>query len=111
LSGGLWQGKRLIPAAWIAASTTEKISWPRRDENVGAGRDGYAWHLDELKSGDKTYNAYEANGNGGQLLIVIPELDLAVVFTAANYAHGGAWHWFRDNWLVNVIIPGVIAGS
>jgi len=104
LSEGVWNGKRMIPAAWIRTSTTKHMEWPQRGENVSAGQDGYGWHLNAVKSGGKTYSEYEANGNGGQLLMIVPELDLVVVFTAANYAQGGVWHWFRDNWLSNVII-------
>lgn len=37
----------------------------------------------------RSYREYEASGNGGQLLIVIPELELAVVFIAGNYIQGG----------------------
>ena len=67
--------------------------------------DGYAWHLSELQSGNRTYREYEASGTGGQLLMVVPELDLVVVFTAGNYMFGGIWGRFRDALLVNVIIP------
>jgi hypothetical protein len=54
-------------------------------EFYGEGEDAYAWHLNQLRSGDRTNREPEASGNGGQLLMVIPELDLVVVFTAGNY--------------------------
>ena len=74
---------------------------------VNGGADGYAWHLNTLRVGDRTYREYEANGNGGQFLIVVPELDLAIVFTAGNYRHGGVWLRFRDVLVPQVIIPAI----
>jgi len=103
----VWNGKRIVPAAWVATSTTKQIEWPRRSENVSEGSDGYAWHLNTIKSGDRTYREYEANGNGGQMLMVVPELDLVVVFTAGNYAHYFVWGRFRDDLLANAIIPAI----
>ncbi len=71
------------------------------------GKDGYAWHLSTLNVGDREYREYEANGNGGQFLIVVPELDLAVVFTAANYLFGGVWLKWRQEFVGNVITPAI----
>jgi CubicO group peptidase (beta-lactamase class C family) len=62
----------------------------------GGGEDAYAWHLGAIRSGGRAYRHYEANGNGGQLLIVVPELDLVVVFTGGNYRQGGIWGRWRD---------------
>jgi CubicO group peptidase (beta-lactamase class C family) len=66
--------------------------------------DGYAWHLYRLRSGDRTYREFEASGNGGQLLIVVPELELTVVFTAGNYMQGGIWGRFRDDIVAREVI-------
>jgi CubicO group peptidase (beta-lactamase class C family) len=50
-----------------------------------SSHDGYAWHLHTLSHDGKAYREYDASGNGGQLMIVLPELDIVVAFTAGNY--------------------------
>jgi CubicO group peptidase (beta-lactamase class C family) len=107
LDGGVWNGKRIVSQPWVNLSTAKHFEWPYQNENVSAGSDGYAWHLNTLKSGTRTYREYEANGNGGQLLMVMPELDLVVVFTAGNYQGGGVWGRFRDDLVPNAIIPAI----
>jgi CubicO group peptidase (beta-lactamase class C family) len=100
LDGGRWNGRRVVAADWVAASTTRQTPPPAND--------GYGWHLNEVRAGGRAYREYEANGNGGQLLIVLPELDLAVVITAGNYSDYGVWRKFRDEWLAEHVIPSVI---
>ena len=99
LDGGVWRGRRIVPADWVAGSTAPLVRTSERSA------DGFAWHLYTLESGGGAWREYEANGNGGQLLIVVPDLELVVVFTAGNYGHGGVWTGFR-----NEIVPrGIIA--
>jgi CubicO group peptidase (beta-lactamase class C family) len=69
------------------------------------GVDGYAWHRYGVRVGERTVEEYEASGNGGQLLIVVPEYELVVVFTGANYMQGGIWTRWRDQFVGGVIIP------
>ena len=116
LDGGVWHGRRIVAASWVKASTA-----PHMDVNpattglspedfgnfYGLAKDGYAWHLNDLKVGDRVYRDYEATGNGGQLLIVVPDADLAVVITAGNYGQGGIWTRWRDSIVAQQIIPAI----
>ena len=39
--------------------------------------------------------------------MVIPELELVVVFTAGNYMQGGIWGRFRDQIVPQEVIPAI----
>ena len=89
LDGGTWNGHRIVDRSWVETSTSRQITNPN-------GSDGFAWHRYTLNVNGHAYQEYEASGNGGQFLIVVPELDIAVVITAGNYGQYGVWRTFRD---------------
>jgi CubicO group peptidase (beta-lactamase class C family) len=116
LDGGVWGGRRIVDASWVKVSTSPRIEIspvttgidPKEFPNFYVPSvDAYAWHSTELQSGDRTYRGYLASGNGGQLLIVLPELELAVVFTAGNYRQFGIWGRFTSEILPREIIPAI----
>ncbi|MFL6764392.1 MAG: serine hydrolase domain-containing protein, partial [Sphingomicrobium sp.] len=93
LDGGVWNGRRIIPAEWVKRSTQAAVEVSPETTGLSEdefsnfylrAEDGLAWHLNILKSGGRSYRTYGATGNGGQLLIVVPDADLAVVFTGGN---------------------------
>ena len=106
VAGGTWNGKRIVSADWVKLSTTPYIqitpattglSEEEFSNNYALAADGFTWHLNELRAKDRTYKEYEASGNGGQLVIVVPEAELTVTFTAGNYMQGGIWgRWRQD---------------
>lgn len=98
LNGGDWNGRRVVPQEWTAISV-------REDSLVKATGEGYHWHLNRLLAGGRRWVEYEGNGNGGQLLIVLPELDMVVGFTAGNYMNGGTWMKFRNELVTQLVIP------
>ena len=117
LNGGRWNGKRIVDASWVGESTVSRVAItpattglsPDQFQNFYfPGEDGYAWHLSVLHSPGRNYRAYCAGGNGGQLLIIVPELDMAVVFTGGNYGQGLIWNSWRDDLLPNQIIPAIL---
>jgi hypothetical protein len=50
----------------------------------GKGESASSW-LKSMPFQDRKVAMFYANGNGGQYIFVIPELDLVVVFTGENY--------------------------
>jgi CubicO group peptidase (beta-lactamase class C family) len=99
LAGGRWNGRQILSRAWVARTLEPHASLHAPDDY------GYGWHRATYESGGRGYTAFQAAGNGGQLLIVIPDLDLAMMITAANYGDYGAWRVFRDEWPPEFVIP------
>jgi CubicO group peptidase (beta-lactamase class C family) len=104
LDGGVWNGNRVLSKAWVDAATAQHSYFPASDYAPGHGY-GYTWHLFEAKVGNKTYKEYMAQGNGGQLVMVVPDLDLAVVVTAGNYGNFPTWRKFFEELMPQYLIP------
>jgi CubicO group peptidase (beta-lactamase class C family) len=85
LNGGTINGARIMTEDWVSRATT-----PNTSENQRAY--GYQWWLnrgnEELRWSDMPADAYSAQGNRQQYLMVIPSLDLVIVrlgWTAGGY--------------------------
>ena len=79
LDGGVHQGKRLVPAAWVAASVA-----PHAKANDDMDY-GYLWWLMRWPVGQATWRSYSMNGSGGNSVQVFPEQRVVVVVTTTNY--------------------------
>ncbi len=98
LDGGKWRGRQIAGASWIAQSIVPRTA------PVGEGdRYGYGWHLTQVRVGERTYGVVNAGGNGGQLMIVVPSLDVAVMVTAGNYNQYPVWRKFLPEVVTAVI--------
>lgn len=116
LDGGVWRGRRIVDSAWVTQSTSPKVHISPATTGIapeefgnyyGEADDAYAWHLGQLNTGERTYRTYAATGNGGQLLIVIPDADMVVVFTAGNYRQGGIWGRWGQQIIGGEILPAI----
>jgi CubicO group peptidase (beta-lactamase class C family) len=76
LNRGAWQGRQLVPAAWVD-ETTRPIS-PTGDAGLESGY-GHLWwgDIDRAKSGLPP-GSYTAAGNGGRYITILPALDAVV---------------------------------
>ena len=82
LNRGTWIGKPVIPEDWVAASTL-----PRVELDPGSGY-GYLWWLGSFTIKGRELDFINAEGYGGQLISLVPELDLMVVFTSWDEEQG-----------------------
>jgi len=78
LDGGTWHGKRVLSADWVKRSSA-----PIRE--MRGLHYGYFWWGIDLPYRGKTLPAYYAAGNGGQVVMVVPALDLVVAIFGGNY--------------------------
>jgi CubicO group peptidase (beta-lactamase class C family) len=122
LQQGQWNGKQIVPAAWIRESLTPH-AFPKNlvdvlDENGKRDQQlsstnwqaanlfrpfsdgyGYQWWLDKDSS-------YSAVGVGGQYIMVAPEENLVVV---VNSASSGLGVFFPRKVLDKVILPSIVS--
>ena len=100
LNLGQWQGRGIVGEDWVRRSTQPHA---QIDENTDYG---YLWWLKSFKSGDKSYPAFFMSGNGGNKVVAIPQLDLAVVLTSTNYNTRGM-HEQTEKLLTDYILAAV----
>jgi CubicO group peptidase (beta-lactamase class C family) len=82
LKNGEWDGKPIVQPDWVKASVT-----PTTTVSAASGvKYGYKWWL--YPYGDNARLAWAGSGFGGQMPIVVPELDLVLVFTGWNIVEG-----------------------
>ncbi len=82
LQRGEWNGKQLVPAKWI-----EEMAKFRIDSTGGKGMYGYGY---QVWLG-KRAGSFIFNGMFGQIIYVIPDLQMVFAFT------GGSENLYRDN--------------
>ena len=76
LNQGVWDGQQIVPAAWVATSTTQHSGGTSAaGANLGTAAYGYFWWVTEIAGSP----AYFGLGYGSQMLYVVPGLDLIAV--------------------------------
>lgn len=75
LQKGQWQGRPLLPAAWIEQATAKQVSNGSNPEKDW--EQGYGFQFWRCRHG-----AYRGDGKDGQFCIVLPEHDAVVAMTA-----------------------------
>ena len=79
MNGGTWNGKRIVSEEWAKRATSPLVTLAKRGY-------GYLWWIDERPYKDRKVTTYMAGGNGSQIAMAIPELDLVIGFWGGNYS-------------------------
>ncbi|WP_428656928.1 serine hydrolase domain-containing protein [Runella sp.] len=82
LQKGLWNGKQLIPKAWVEEATTFKIQQPApakptRSNDQNDWLQGYCYQFWRCR-----HNAFRGDGAFGQYTIVMPDQDAVIAITS-----------------------------
>lgn len=98
LARGTYKGKRVVSEAWIDAMTQERTGISGMNQ-----RYGYLWWLDHTKDPNLPQTKlWWAQGNGGSLLMVMPELRAVMVTTGTRFNRPDMLEpmfWLRDRLL------------
>jgi CubicO group peptidase (beta-lactamase class C family) len=79
---GRWGDKQILTKEWAlkSGSALRDLTSSRSQQY------GWLWNSVEYPNNGKKVRAYFAGGNGGQIFMGIPDLDLVIAFTGGNYA-------------------------
>ena len=102
LDGGEHAGRRIVSAAWVKASIAPHARIDERTEY------GYLWWLRAFTTGERSYRVAYMSGNGGNKVAVVPELDMVVVITSANFNTRGM-HEQTDTILADYVLAAATA--
>lgn len=101
LDGGVWQGRRVLPEAWVRRSLQ-----PHANAREGVDY-GYLWRLQSFRSGEREFPCFAMYGTGGNKGYVFPASRLVVVVTTTNFRVPGAGA-LTDQLPTEHILPAVL---
>lgn len=78
LRGGVWDGRRVLPAEWVAEATRPHVS------NAGGFAQGPDWRQGYGLQFWMSRHGYRGDGAYGQFCLVLPEYDAVIATTAAT---------------------------
>ncbi len=102
-NGGSWNGRQVIPAAWVSKSFTKHKSLPGRPNEYY----GYLFWNKTYTVAGKAYEAFYCTGNGGNKIFVFKDQPWVVVITASAYGAPYA-HSQADKIMQEYILPALI---
>ena len=100
LNKGQWEGRQLLSEEWVETSTKDHVT------NIyGRYSYGYQWYLTYVSG----HPAFLASGFGGQIIGVVPSLDLVVVlkYEAENPVHPKPGTAHDDMHLFELVVDAV----
>jgi CubicO group peptidase (beta-lactamase class C family) len=101
LDSGVWKGKRILDASYVKQAGSVR-------NPTGEMHYGLAWWVADYPFRGETVQGYFAAGNGGNIVMVIPRLDMVATFYSANYQDNATFIPQR-RYIPDFILPAVMA--
>lgn len=101
LNGGVWDGRQVVPAAWVAQSISPHA---HARENTDYG---YLFWLETFHAAGRDFRCFGMYGTGGNKVYVFPAERLVVVVTTTNFHVSGAGA-LTDRLLTERILPALM---
>ncbi len=83
LQKGMWNGKQILPAAWVNEATTFKIDQapdaPKAQKDTNDWMQGYCYQFWRCR-----HNEFRGDGAFGQYIIVMPDQDAVIAITSES---------------------------
>ena len=78
LNKGKWDDVQIVSKQWIEESTSEKVQ-------ITGINYGFYWWKIPFQVNDRMVYSNTATGNGGQYIMIIPDMNIVAVFTGGAY--------------------------
>jgi CubicO group peptidase (beta-lactamase class C family) len=108
LSGGVWNGNRILTEAWVKDTFVQHTGFPPLIPSDTDHGYAYGWHTRRLKAVGQEFRDFYAAGNGGQYVLVIPDLDMVVGITGGDYAERDKFFPWESDLVPQYIIPAAL---
>lgn len=102
-NGGHWNGKQILPQAWVQKSLSKQLVIPEREKEYY----GYLFWNKCFHVGSNAYEAYYCAGNGGNYIIVMNDIPYVIVITASAYGQVYA-HKQVDRIVSEFLLPALL---
>ncbi|MXP11122.1 serine hydrolase domain-containing protein [Pseudoblastomonas halimionae] len=103
LDGGVHDGKRLIPADWVADTLRPQVDVPGRDGTEY----GYLVWLQAVEAVGRDVVTKSMSGNGGNKVIIEPETRSVTVITTTNFGQRDA-HAKSERLFAQELLPALL---
>jgi CubicO group peptidase (beta-lactamase class C family) len=106
MNDGRWEGRQILSKQWARKSVAPlRMLIPKFGQTYG-----YLWNSRTFELDGRKIYAFFAGGNGGQISVGIPALDMAIVFTGGNYADGVMFR-SSNEFIPDDLLPAVRAST
>jgi CubicO group peptidase (beta-lactamase class C family) len=101
LQKGMWQGKPLLPAAWVEAATSRQMS--NGSSTTSDWEQGYGYQFWRCRHG-----FYRGDGAFGQYCIILPQYDAVIAITSGTRDMPGVLNLIWDR-LIPALKPAALS--